>query len=162
VPASAAGRRVAWIETRFPARRRVIELVTALVRRTGRWRVIRREVLVRDRARAIPATDVVTTGRGERAWLVPRRGAGSRVMLELPGAPPRELAAGPFDALALEDGFTLRWSSFGAGFRFYDLPRPGTPACPRRRSGRRRTRICPSSPSTTSPYGPPSKSCRCH
>ncbi len=128
--AAAAGRRVVWIETRFRAGRRTVVLVSV------RGPAIRRTLLRRDRSPLVPSVDVVSTDRGELAWLAPagRDRASNRLVIDRPGRPPRALARVVATDLAVDDGFTLRWSAYGRGYGFHDLPRPHAPAC-RRRDG---------------------------
>jgi hypothetical protein len=117
--ASAAGRRVAWIEVRVAPGRRVAEVVVADVRR--RARILRRKVVLRDDGRGSSDFDVLITRHGELAWL-----ADTRVVLDRRGPrPARAILRDAARPLALEDGRTLRAST-----QYFDLrpfPRRGCP-----------------------------------
>ena len=124
--AAASGRHVAWIETRFRAGRRTVIVTVARV--GTRTRLLRRDVVHRDRRRSAPWLDVAITDRGELAWLEPNRhGAPAlkRVVVDIPGAPPRRVATGAVDRLTVEDGRTLSWLDGADELAFHDLPRPG-------------------------------------
>ena len=131
--AAATGRRVAWIETRFPRGRRVVEVRVVRIGRSGHARTMRRIVVRRDRSRLVPDVDVAITARGELAWLVPvRRPADwNAVVYDPPDGRPRRVSLDFADRLAVEDRITLRWSS-GEHLGFFELPRPEGGGCPAR------------------------------
>ena len=132
--AAPAGRRVAWMETRYGRRTRTSTLHVVRIGRAGRPRPVRRKVVRRDRSRDRPDLDVAITARGELAWLAPvRRPAGwNRVVYAPPGGPARTLETTFAAELAIEDRITLRWDVDGYEFGFYELPRSPTGRCPQR------------------------------
>jgi hypothetical protein len=131
--AAAAGRRVAWIETRFSRARRVVVVRVVRIGTRGRVRPDRRILVRRDSSRLVPDLDVAITGRGELAWLAPRRrpSGWSNVVYDSPDSRPRTVGVDYAGRLAVEDRITLRWSS-GEHFGFFELPRRPSGSCPAR------------------------------
>jgi hypothetical protein len=130
--AAAAGRRVAWIETRFALGRRVAIVRVVRIGGHGRVHPVRRIGVRLERSSIVPDLDVAITRRGELAWITaPFPGRFERIVYDPPHGRPRIVAYDPANRLAVEDGITLRWSN-GQYVGFFDLPRPATGACPRR------------------------------
>jgi hypothetical protein len=119
--ASAAERRVAWIEARYGRRSRRIVLRVASVSRRGAVRRLRSTRVSRDRVRSFPSLGVVLTSRGDLAWLVPASRRGGRVVTWERGDRRRTVARTDGSDLALEDGRTLRWTKPDATMGFHDL-----------------------------------------
>jgi hypothetical protein len=131
--AAAAGRRVIWIETRFPRGRRVVVVYVVRIGARGIVRPERRIVVRRDRSRLVPEVDVAITARGELAWLAPvRRPADwNAVVYDPPDGTPRRVGLDFAGRLAVEDRITLRWYS-GEHLGFFELPRRPGGGCPAR------------------------------
>ena len=129
--AAAAGRTVAWIETRFPRGRRVSVVRVMRVGARGRVRPLRRLVVGRDHSDRTSSADVLVTARGELAWLAPRDDFRNRIVYDPPRGRPRTVAITAAESLWLEDRITLAWYG-DAGYGFHDLRRPAGGGCPRR------------------------------
>jgi hypothetical protein len=110
--ASAAGNRVAWIESR--GSRVVIRVVRVGRRVTPLRRIVRS-------ARRPRFFGVVLTRGGDLAWLASSSQRGGEVAVARPGRAPRVLDRDASADLGLEDGRTLRWSDFAGYHRFFDL-----------------------------------------
>ena len=110
--ASAAGNRVAWIESHGS---RVVIRVVRVGRRVTPLRRIMRPV------RSPKYFGVVLTRGGDLAWLASSYDHGGEVALARPGRAPRVLDRYASVDLGLEDGRTLRWSDLAGYHRFFDL-----------------------------------------
>jgi hypothetical protein len=120
--ASAAGNRVAWIESR--GSRVVIRVVRVGRRVTPLRRIVR---LVR----RPEYFGVVLTRGGDLAWLASTYDREGEVALARPGRAPRVLDRYASADLGLEDGRTLRWSDPVGYHRFFDLRHVACPSRPR-------------------------------
>jgi hypothetical protein len=149
--ASAAGRRVAWVERRI--RRRVMtgRVAVSIVRRDGASTVLRERRVGRTRQWA--ELDVALTTRGELAWL-----AGDRLVVERPGRRPRVVARGELYGLGVDDDRTLRWLDH-VEMRFLDLRPWPAGTCPER-SRHRRVAATDQLVVTEARYGTPEESAR--
>ena len=120
--ASAAGHRVAWIESHG-------DRVVIRVARVGR-RVTQLRRIVR-RVRGAEYFGVVLTRDGDLAWLASSYPRGGEVALARPGRAPRVLDRYTAVDLGLEDGRTLRWGDLTSYHSFFDLRRVPCPSRPR-------------------------------
>jgi hypothetical protein len=118
--ASAAKRRVAWIEARFGRRSREFVVNVASVSRRGAVRRLTSERVARDRARSLPSLGMVLTDDGDLAWLAPTP-RGGRVVTWERGERRRTVARTDGSGLLLEDGRTLRWTKLDGTIGFHDL-----------------------------------------
>ena len=119
--ASAAGHRVAWIESHG-------DRVVIRVARVGR-RVTQLRRIVR-RVRDAEYFGVVLTRGGDLAWLASSYPRGGEVALARPGRALRVLDRYESVDLGLEDGRTLRWSDLAGYHSFFDLQRVPCPSRP--------------------------------
>jgi hypothetical protein len=120
--ASAAGHRVAWIESHG-------DRVVIRVARVGR-RVTQLRRIVR-RVRGAEYFGVVLTRGGDLAWLASSYPRGGEVALARPGRAPRVLDRYTAVDLGLEDGRTLRWDDLTSYHSFFDLRQVPCPSRPR-------------------------------
>ena len=120
--ASAAGHRVAWVESHGG---RVVIRVARVGRRVTQLRRIVR------RAPDAESFGVVLTRDGDLAWLASTYDRGGEVALARPGRAPRVLDRYASADLGLEDGRTLRWSDPAGYHSFFDLRRVPCPSRPR-------------------------------
>ena len=120
--ASAAGHRVAWIESHG-------DRVVIRVARVGR-RVTQLRRIVR-RVRGAEYFGVVLTRGGDLAWLASSYPHGGEVALARPGRGPRVLDRYAAVDLGLEDGRTLRWGDLTSYHSFFDLRQVPCPSRPR-------------------------------
>ncbi len=120
--ASAAGHRVAWIESHG-------DRVVIRVARVGR-RVTQLRRIVR-RVRGAEYFGVVLTRGGDLAWLASSYPRGGEVALARPGRAPRVLDRYTAVDLGLEDGRTLRWGDLTSYHSFFDLRQVPCPSRPR-------------------------------
>lgn len=128
--ASAAGRRVAWIEERHRGGVRTATVSLAAVGREVR--VLRRFTVHRTRTRSVGELDVLLTRHGDLAWTAgDYEERGGVVAVKQPGRATRRLADYSGSRLALEGGRTLRWDDGHFLYEFFDL----RPVDCRRRSG---------------------------
>jgi hypothetical protein len=117
--ASAAGRRVAWIEERHV--RGVRTAVVALAAVGRKVRILRRFTAQRQRTRQSAELDVLLTRQGDLAWLAGTYDGAGVVAVTQPGKRTRRLSAEPGYRLAIEDGRTLRWYIGDTIYDFFDL-----------------------------------------
>ena len=120
--ASAAGNRVAWIESR--GERVVIPVVRVSRRVTPLRRIVRR-------VRSSKNFGVALTRDGDLAWLASTNNRGGEVALARRGRAPRVLDRDAAADLGLEDGRTLRWSDPAGYHSFFDLRHVPCPSRPR-------------------------------
>jgi hypothetical protein len=129
--ASAAGRRIAWVEARIRGSKRSIDVKVATVSSTGRVRLVHKIDAWRDSVRQRPALGVVLTHGGDLAWLHSSPGR-TRVVLKRVGRAPRviyraEGVRSGLVELALEDGRTVRWNGVQQNYGYFDLRERGCP-----------------------------------
>jgi hypothetical protein len=117
--ASAAGNRVAWLETRGD--RVVIRVVRVGKRVTPVRRIVRR-------VHRPEAFGLVLTRAGDLAWLASTDDRRGEVGLQRPGRRIRVLDRYAAVTLELEDGRTLRWRDPAGFHQFFDLRRARCPA----------------------------------
>ena len=129
--AAAAGRKVAWIETRLTRERRIVVVRVVRIGARGRVRPLRRIVAARDNSDRQGPADVVLTRRGDLAWIAPYFDFKVRVVHDPPRRRPRTVAITYADSLWIEDRTTLAWYG-DRGYGFHDLRRPTPGVCPRR------------------------------
>ena len=91
--AAAAGRKVAWIETRLTRERRIVVVRVVRIGARGRVRPLRRIVAARDNSDRQGPADVVLTRRGDLAWIAPYFDFKARVVHDPPRRRPRTVAS---------------------------------------------------------------------
>jgi hypothetical protein len=121
--ASAAGKRVAWIEERHDGSTRTA-IVTLADARRG---VLRRFVARRDRTTVNAQLHVLLTVQGDLAWAAGTDLEKGVVAVDQPGKPIRRLDTDAAEGLDLENGRTLIWGSDAIELGFFDLRRKPCP-----------------------------------
>jgi len=116
--ASAAGKRVAWIEEHHRSGVRFAVVTVAALGRKGR--VLQRFTSQREHSREEMDLDVLLTRQGDVAWTAGTIGYGGVVGVKQPGRPMRIIEHDTAYRLALDDGRTVR-AEFDDYFEFYDL-----------------------------------------